>query len=76
MKLQTQYLIKLAEKGVRGDGRKSDEYRKIEIEKNIIAKAEGSAKVKKYPLNVKDYVNILATAITPQKALDFVELLL
>ena len=46
MKLQTQYLIKLAEKGVRGDGRKSDEYRKIEIEKNIIAKAEGSAKVK------------------------------
>ncbi|RLJ09095.1 MAG: RNA-binding protein [Candidatus Aenigmatarchaeota archaeon] len=46
MKLQTQYLIRLAEKGVRGDGRKGEEYRKIEIEKNTIAKAEGSAKVK------------------------------
>lgn len=46
MRLQTQYLVELAAKGIRGDGRKPNEYRKIEIERNVIAKAEGSAKVR------------------------------
>jgi len=40
------YLIKLAKQGKRADGREFDEYRKITIERNIIKKAEGSARVK------------------------------
>jgi len=44
--LKRDYLSKLAEQGKRADGRKFDEYRKIEIETNIVSKAEGSAKVK------------------------------
>ncbi|MGB9635634.1 MAG: exosome complex protein Rrp42 [Thermoplasmata archaeon] len=39
------YLQQLAEKGTRIDGRKHDEYRKIEVKKNVIASANGSAQV-------------------------------
>jgi len=45
MNIQNQYLVSLASKGVRMDGRKHDEHRKTVIEKNIIEKAEGSARV-------------------------------
>jgi exosome complex component RRP42 len=40
------YTLELIERGKRVDGRKFDEFRKIEIEKNIVKKAEGSARVK------------------------------
>lgn len=45
MRLQDQYLMQLASRGIRIDGRKQDEYRKISIEKNLIEKAEGSTLV-------------------------------
>jgi len=44
--IKRDYIYKLSEQGKRVDGRKFDEYRKIEIETNVISKAEGSAKVK------------------------------
>ena len=44
--IKRDYICKLAEQGKRTDGRKFDEYRKIEIETNVVKKAEGSAKVK------------------------------
>jgi exosome complex component RRP42 len=44
--IKRDYLVKLAENGKREDGRKFDEFRKIEIETGIIEKAEGSARVK------------------------------
>ena len=44
--IKKDYLSKLAEQGKRADGRKFDEYRKIQIETNVVSKAEGSAKVK------------------------------
>ena len=44
--IKRDYLCRLAEQGKRIDGRKFDEYRKIEIKPNIISKAEGSALVK------------------------------
>ena len=44
--LKRDYLAKLAENGKRADGRKFNEYRKIEIETGIISKAEGSARAK------------------------------
>jgi exosome complex component RRP42 len=44
--IKRDYLVKLAENGKRADGRKSDEFRNIEIEVNVVSKAEGSAKVK------------------------------
>jgi len=44
--IKRDYLSKLAEQGKRADGRKFDEYRKIEIETNVVSKAEGSARVK------------------------------
>ena len=44
--IKRDYLSKLAENGKREDGRKFDEFRKIEIETGIVDKAEGSAKVK------------------------------
>ncbi len=40
------YAIELIEKGKRIDGRAFDEFRKIEIRKNVAEKAEGSASVK------------------------------
>lgn len=40
------YILELLEKGKRIDGRKLDEFRKIEIKENFIEKAEGSASVK------------------------------
>jgi exosome complex component RRP42 len=40
------YALELLQKGLRIDERKFDEFRKIEIKKNIITKAEGSASVK------------------------------
>lgn len=46
MILQKQYIKNLASKGTRIDNRKPDEYRKIVIEKDVIEKAEGSARVK------------------------------
>jgi exosome complex component RRP42 len=46
MTIQAQYILSLAAKGLRSDGRKPDEFRKIEIEKNPIEKAEGSARVR------------------------------
>jgi exosome complex component RRP42 len=44
--IKRDYLVKLAENGKRVDGRRFDEFRKIEIETGVISKAEGSAKVK------------------------------
>jgi exosome complex component RRP42 len=44
--IKRDYLVKLAENGKREDGRKFDEFRKIEIETGIIDKAEGSARIK------------------------------
>jgi len=44
--IKRDYLANLAENGKRADGRKFDEFRNIEIETNIISKAEGSARVK------------------------------
>ncbi len=44
--IKRDYLANLAEQGKRADGRKLDEYRNIEIETNIVSKAEGSARVK------------------------------
>ncbi|HDD72482.1 MAG TPA: exosome complex protein Rrp42 [Candidatus Aenigmarchaeota archaeon] len=46
MLIQKQYIVNLASKGERIDGRGSNDYRKIVIEKNPIRKAEGSARVK------------------------------
>jgi exosome complex component RRP42 len=46
MMLQSQYVLNLASKGLRIDKRKQDEFRKIEVEKNPIDKAEGSARVR------------------------------
>ena len=44
--IKRDYICKLAAEGKRIDGRKFDEYRKIEIETNVVNKAEGSARVK------------------------------
>jgi len=44
--IKRDYISKLAEQGKRVDGRRFDEYRKIEIETNVVNKAEGSARVK------------------------------
>jgi exosome complex component RRP42 len=44
--IKRDFLVKLAKEGKRADGRKFDEFRNIEIEVNVISKAEGSAKVK------------------------------
>jgi len=44
--MEEKYALELMQKGKRIDERKFDEFRKIEIEKNIIEKAEGSASVK------------------------------
>ncbi|MEW6069448.1 MAG: RNA-binding protein, partial [Candidatus Thermoplasmatota archaeon] len=44
--LKKDYLYELAENGKRADGRKFDDYRKILVERSIIANAEGSARVK------------------------------
>lgn len=46
MNFQKKYIISHVSKGMRLDGRKPDEYRKIEIELNPIEQAEGSARVK------------------------------
>jgi len=43
--VKTDYTRHLAEKGMREDGRKPNEYRKIELEKNYIPNALGSARV-------------------------------
>jgi exosome complex component RRP42 len=44
--IKKDFLEKLAKENKRADGRKLDEFREIEIEANIISKAEGSARVK------------------------------
>ena len=44
--IKRDYITKLAEQGKRIDGRNFDHYRKIEIETNVVNKAEGSARVK------------------------------
>lgn len=44
--IKRDYISKLAEQGKRIDGRRFDEFRKIEIETNVVNKAEGSARVK------------------------------
>jgi exosome complex component RRP42 len=46
MILQDQYILNLASKGLRVDKRGPEDYRKIEVEKNPIEKAEGSARVR------------------------------
>jgi exosome complex component RRP42 len=46
MNFQHQYILNHIAKGMRLDGRKPDEQRKIEIELNPIEQAEGSAKVR------------------------------
>ena len=43
---KTDYIVDLAKRSTRLDGRKPDEFRKIEIQKGAIEKAEGSALVK------------------------------
>jgi exosome complex component RRP42 len=45
MILQDQYILNLASRGQRVDKRGNEEYRKIDVEKNPIEKAEGSARV-------------------------------
>ena len=44
--IKRDYITKLAEQGKRNDGRAFDHYRNIEIETNVVNKAEGSARVK------------------------------
>ena len=44
--IKRDFIWKLAEQGKRADGRKFDEFRKIEIETGVASKAEGSALVK------------------------------
>ncbi|MEM7825252.1 MAG: exosome complex protein Rrp42 [Candidatus Aenigmatarchaeota archaeon] len=44
--IEEKYALEVIEKGKRIDGRKFDEFRKIEIEQGIIKKAEGSTRVK------------------------------
>ncbi|UCF11888.1 MAG: exosome complex protein Rrp42 [Thermoplasmatales archaeon] len=44
--IKRDYISKLAEQGKRIDGRRFDEFRKIEIETTVVNKAEGSARVK------------------------------
>jgi exosome complex component RRP42 len=44
--IKKDYLVNLAQNGKRVDDRKFDEFRDIEIETNVVLKAEGSAKVK------------------------------
>jgi exosome complex component RRP42 len=44
--IKKDYLVNLAQNGKRVDDRKFNEFRDIEIETNIVLKAEGSAKVK------------------------------
>jgi exosome complex component RRP42 len=44
--MRASYILKLIEKNERLDGRKLDEFRPISIEKDIIEKAEGSARVR------------------------------
>jgi len=44
--MEEKYALELILKGKRIDGRKFDEFRKIEINKGVIKKAEGSAEVK------------------------------
>jgi exosome complex component RRP42 len=44
--IKRDYIAKIAEEGKRIDGRGFDQYRKIEIETNVVNKAEGSARVK------------------------------
>ncbi|MEM7818580.1 MAG: exosome complex protein Rrp42 [Candidatus Aenigmatarchaeota archaeon] len=44
--MEEKYALELIEKGKRIDGRRFDEFRKIEVEKGMIKKAEGSARVK------------------------------
>lgn len=44
--IKRDFICKLASEGKRVDGRKFGEYRKIEIETNVVNKAEGSARVK------------------------------
>ena len=46
MNFQNQYIFNHISKGLRLDGRKLAEFRKIEIDKNPIEQAEGSARVK------------------------------
>ncbi|MEM5853986.1 MAG: exosome complex protein Rrp42 [Candidatus Aenigmatarchaeota archaeon] len=41
-----EYVLEMLEKGVRIDGRKFEEFRKIEVQQNIVKNAEGSALVK------------------------------
>ncbi len=45
-RLKKESIIQMIKKGVRIDGRKNDEYRRIEIQLNPIPKAEGSSVVK------------------------------
>jgi len=44
--IKREYLENLAKEGKRADGRKFDQFREIEIETDVVLKAEGSAKVK------------------------------
>ncbi len=46
MNVQTRYIHDMISRGLRIDGRKLDEHRKIVIEKNVIEHAEGSARVR------------------------------
>lgn len=46
MTIDESYIRELAEKGLRSDGRRLDEFRNAEIETNVIKSAEGSAQVR------------------------------
>ena len=46
MTTKNDYIVDLAKRSIRTDGRKEDEFRKIEIQKGVIEKAEGSALVR------------------------------
>jgi exosome complex component RRP42 len=46
MNVQAQYINSITSKGLRIDGRKLDEHRKLTIEKDVVENAEGSARVK------------------------------
>ncbi len=85
--IRREYLAKLAGDGKRADGRGFNEFRKIEIEPNLISKAEGSAKVKigntqvivgikmslgtPYPDTPNDGVMATAAELIPMASPDF-----
>lgn len=46
MTIQGEYILNLASKGMRIDGRKPEDFREIKLEKGVVENAEGSARVR------------------------------